>query len=185
MGRLFWQISASLDGYVAGPSGELHFTSGFIDADFERYALEMLNAIDAILLGRKTYQLFVDYWPTSTGPDADRINALPKIVFSRTLEEVDWHNARLASASVAEEIPRLKRQFSGDIALFGSAGLAATLIRLGLIDEYRIFLTPFVLGAGSRMFDDITGRIDLRLTKANTWSTGTVALHYEPVSGAR
>jgi dihydrofolate reductase len=180
MRKLFWQMNVTLDGFMEGPNRELDYTAGFADPDFDRYATEMLQSIDAILLGRRTYQLFADYWPSAAGPDADRMNQLPKVVFSRTLEKVEWNNSRLVKGKVAEEVARLKQEPGNDLALFGSADLASTLIRLGLIDEYRILLTPVVLGSGTPMFKDIRDRIGLKLTKAATWSSGIVALYYQP-----
>ncbi|MCI0662266.1 MAG: dihydrofolate reductase family protein, partial [Acidobacteria bacterium] len=89
MRKLFWQMNVTLDGFMEGPNRELNDTAGIVDEDFDRYGTEMLKSIDAILLGRRTYQLFAGYWPSATGPDAERMNELPKIVFSRTLENVD------------------------------------------------------------------------------------------------
>lgn len=165
---------------MEGPNRELDHTAHVVDKDFDRYATEMLKSIDAFVIGRRTYELFVDFWPKATGPDADRLNELPKVVFSRTLKTVEWKNARLAGGDVAEEITRLKRQPGKDIALFGSADLASTFIRLGLIDEYRIFVTPVVLGSGAPMFKNIKKRIALKLLKATAWSSGIVALTYGP-----
>jgi dihydrofolate reductase len=180
MRKLFWQMNVTLDGFMEGPNRELDFTAGFEDQDFDRYATDMLKSIDGVFLGRRTYQLFADYWPSATGPDADRLNELPKIVFSRTLEEVDWNNSRLVAADVAEEVAKLKQEPGKDLALFGSADLAATFIRLGLIDEYRILVTPVVLGSGTPMFKDVNDRIALKLLKATAWSSGIVALYYQP-----
>jgi dihydrofolate reductase len=180
MRKLFWQINATLDGFMEGPNRELDFTAQFEDQDFDRYATDMLKSIDGVLLGRRTYQLFAEYWPSATGSDADRLNQLPKIVFSRTLKQVEWNNSRLVKEGVAEEVARLKQQPGNDLALFGSANLASTLIRLGLIDEYRILVTPVVLGSGRPMFQDLKDRIGLKLLKAATWSSGIVALYYQP-----
>lgn len=178
MSELFWQVSVTLDGCIEGPNRELDDTAQMVDPDFDRYASDMLQSIDAVLLGRRTYQLFADYWPSATGPDADRLNELPKIVFSRTLETVEWKNSTLVKENVAEEVARLKQRAGKDLALFGSASLASTLIRLGLIDEYRILMTPVVLGRGTPMFKDITDRVALKLVSATTWSSGVVALYY-------
>ena len=180
MRKLFWQMSVTLDGFMEGPNRELDSTAQFVDEDFDHYATNMLKSIDVILLGRRTYQLFASYWPTTTGPDADRLNALPKVVFSRTLEKVEWNNSRLVKENVAEEIGRLKQQPGKDLALFGSADLASAFIRLGLIDEYRILVTPVVLGRGPPMFKDIKDRVSLKLSKATTWSSGIEALYYRP-----
>jgi dihydrofolate reductase len=184
MRRLFWQMNVTLDGFMEGPNRELDFTAGFEDQDFDRYATDMLKSIDGVLLGRRTYELFAGYWPSATGPDADRLNELPKTVFSRTLESVDWNNSRLVAANVAEEVAKLKQEPGRDLALFGSADLASTFIRLDLIDEYRILVTPVVLGSGTPMFKHIDDRLDLKLLKATTWRSGIVALYYQPRSAA-
>ena len=182
MRKLFWQMNVTLDGFIEGPNREFHDTAEFADPDFDQYASEMLRSIDAVLLGRMTYQLFASYWPTATGPDAERLNELPKIVFSRTLEQAQWNTSRLLKENAAEEVTRLKGQPGKDLALFGSARLAASLLRFGLIDEYRIFVTPVVLGRGTPMFKEVDSKINLTLVKMARWSSGIVALHYQPVA---
>jgi dihydrofolate reductase len=169
----------TLDGFMEGPNRELEYTAQVVDPDFDRYATEMLKSIDGMLLGRVTYDLFSSYWPTATGEDAERMNNLPKMVFSRTLEKVEWHNSRLVKGNAAQEVIRWKEQTGRDLALFGSADLASTLIRHGLIDEYRILVTPYVLGQGNPMFKNITDRFQLKLWRATAWSSGIVALFYE------
>jgi dihydrofolate reductase len=176
MRKLFWQISATLDGFMEGPNHELNDTAGIADPDFDRYASAMLQSIDTIVLGRVTYQLFADYWPSAPGPDVERMNNLPKIVFSRTLRDVKWNNSRLAGGNVVDEIRRLKQQPGRDIALFGSANLATTLSRQGLIDEYRVLVSPVILGSGNPIFEDLGRRTRLRLLKAEAWTSGVVAL---------
>lgn len=173
-------MNVTVDGFMEGPNRELDYTAQVLDKDFDRYATEMLESIDGILLGRVTYQLFAGYWPSATGQDADRMNELPKTVFSRTLQEVEWKNSRVVQENIAEEVVRLKQKRGKDLALFGSADLASTFIRHGLIDEYRILVTPFVLGSGMPMFKGIKDRLTLKLLKATTWSSGVVALCYQP-----
>lgn len=178
MRKVFWQMMVSLDGFMEGPNRELDWHVA--DEDFNRYVADMLSSIDAILLGRVTYQLFADYWPSSNDPEAHAMNELPKIVFSRTLEKVEWKNSRLAKVDVAEEVARLKRQPGKDIALFGSADLASTFMRLGLIDEYRILVNPIVLGDGRPMFKNIKDRTALKLLNTQTLGSGVVILNYQP-----
>lgn len=176
MRQVFWQIVVTLDGLVAGPNGALDW---FVpDEDFNDYVAEMLSSIDGILVGRVTYEGFAGYWPSSTDAEAPKMNALPKIVFSRTLESVDWKNSRLVKENVHEEISKLKQQPGKDIALFGSANLASTLMRLDLIDEYRIVVSPVVLGAGIPMFRDVKEATTLTLAKTQTLRSGAVILHY-------
>lgn len=178
MRKVFWQMMVTLDGFMEGPNRELdwHVT----DEDFARYVAEMERDIDTIVFGRVTYQMMAAYWPTSTEPEARMMNELPKIVFSRTLKQVEWNNSRLAKDNVGEEIARLKHQPGKDIAIIGSAGLASTFMRLGLIDEYRIFVNPVVLGGGTPMFKDVKNRTVLRLTKTETLRSGVVMLYYRP-----
>jgi dihydrofolate reductase len=155
MRRLFWQMMMSLDGYMAGPGGEMDW---FVtDDEFGQYVLEMGKTIDTIVFGRRTYEMMASYWPTSTDPEAPMMNELPKVVFSRTpskLSKLDWNNSRVARGSVAEEIAKLKAAPGRDIAMFGSADLASTFNKLGLIDEYRIFVNPVVVGRGLPLFKD-------------------------------
>jgi len=178
MSRVFFQEFVSLDGYVEGRNHELDWH--VVDGDFNRYVASMLDAIDGILLGRLTYQLFAAYWPTATNPEACRMNELPKVVFSRTLKKVEWQNARLATAPAAEEVARLKREPGRDLAIFGSANLAASLVPHGLIDEYRFFVNPVVLGGGTPLLRDLAQRTKLQLTKSETLASGVVALYYRP-----
>ncbi len=143
MRKLFWQMMVSLDGFMAGPNHELdwHVT----DEDFARYVADMEQAIDEMIFGRVTYQLMAAYWPTATDPEARMMNTLPKVVCSRTLTRVDWNNTRLVKDNVADEVRRLKQRPGKDIAIFGSAELASSLLRWGLIDEVRLFVA---LGSG-------------------------------------
>jgi dihydrofolate reductase len=183
MPKLFWQMNVTLDGLMEGPNHELDDTAGVKDSGFDKYASDMLRSIDTVLLGRRTYQLFADYWPKATGPDADRLNELPKVVFSRTLTKPDWNNSRVFSGDVAAEVNRLKRHPGKDLALFGSADLASTFMGLGLIDEYRVLITPVVLGQGTPMFKGPKGRIALELVSATRWPSGMMALTYRPTGG--
>lgn len=179
MRKIFWQINTTLDGFMEDADGNLTYTAEVEDPDFEKYASEMLTQIDGYIIGRKTYEMFVDYWPKQTGADADLLNSLPKYVVSTTLESVDWNNARLIKQDLAGEIAKLKQQDGRDIGVFGSADLAASLIKLGFIDEYRIFVTPYILGAGKRTFGKGLDVSKLRLAKSEIWRSGTAALFYE------
>lgn len=179
MGKLFWQVSMTLDGFMEDTDGNLTQTAEYEDAEFKAYATEMLKNIDGILLGRKTYDVFLTYWPTAESEDADNMNRLPKYVFSDTLEDVSWKNAELIKGDVAEAVKKLKAGAGGDLAIFGSSHLAASLGKLGLIDEYRIMITPFAQGSGGKAFKN-NELVELKLTKSEQWSAGTMALYYEP-----
>jgi dihydrofolate reductase len=178
MRKLRWQMMMSLDGFMEGPNREIDW---FVtDDEFQQYILEMGKSIDTIVFGRVTYQMMAQYWPSSNQPEAPMMNDLPKVVFSRTLDKVEWKNSRLVKGNVAEEIARLKQQPGKDLAMFGSTDLASTFMRLGLIDEYRIFVNPVVLGRGNPMFKDVKDKKALKLLKAQTFRSGNVLLYYQP-----
>jgi dihydrofolate reductase len=168
----------SLDGLMEGPNRELDWHN--TDDEFARFVKEMEKTTGSMIFGRVTYEMMAQYWPSSTEPEAAMMNELPKLVFSKTLKRVDWNNSRLATGNVAEEIATLKKQPGKDIALIGSSNLASTFIRLGLIDEYRIFVNPVVLGRGGPMFKDVKEKLNLKLTKAQPFKSGNVLLFYRP-----
>jgi dihydrofolate reductase len=154
----------------------------FFDEDAANYAHDQLFAWDALLLGRVTYQGFAAALPSMTDEVgfADRMNSMPKFVVSKTLEEVEWNNSRLIKENVAEEVSKLKQQTGQDILMYGSADLMHTLMQHDLIDEYRIWVHPVVLGSGKRLFKDGSDTTTLRLVDTKTTSTGVVVLSYQP-----
>ena len=173
----------TLDGFFAGPTGDIdwHVT----DEEFNRFYEEQLQEFGALLFGRVTYQMMASYWPTDEARAEDPVvaqamNELPKVVFSRTLNAVDWDNSRLVSDHVEEEVTSLKQQPGKDIAIFGSANLATSLIPSGLVDEFRVLVNPVVLGVGRPLFEDVKQPIKLKLTKTRTFGSGNVLLCYEP-----
>lgn len=176
MGKVFWQISTSLDGFMEGPGGDLSRTAQVADKDFDAYASRMLEGLGAFVIGRRTYELFVSYWPTAAGHDGDILNSLPKLVASGTLEKAEWNNARLIRDNVADEVTRLKGDTDKDVAIFGSANLASSLF--DVIDEFRILVTPNILGAGTPTFTAGARPSELKLKRTETWTSGTVALFY-------
>lgn len=188
MRRVVLSMFVTLDGFVSGPNGELDWMPGNEEPDKEvdLYLYEMLDEMDTILLGGKTYKLFVDFWPTATAKEeiiADKLNAMPKIVFSKTLDKVQWgkwRNARLAKGTLAEEIKRLKQETGKDMVMFGGANLAQSCMPLGLIDEYRLFVTPIILGSGKCLFENIKDTTNLKLVKTKTFKSGSVLLDYQP-----
>jgi dihydrofolate reductase len=162
----------SLDGCFEGANREIDWHN--VDAEFNEYALEMLNSADTLLFGRVTYELMAGYWPT---PDAikndpivaERMNSLPKIVFSKTLEK----------GNNAEEISKLKRQPGKDIVIYGNGSIVSAPAQLGLIDEYRIFVNPIVLGSGKPLFKGLNDRLKLKLLGTKTFHCGVALLHYQ------
>ena len=173
----------TLDGFFEGLNGEIDWHN--VDEEFNAFAIDQLNSADGLLFGRVTYQLMASYWPTpaATTDDpivANKMNTMSKIVFSKTLEKVEWNNTRLVKEHAAEEISKLKQQPGRDLFLFGSATLAATLIQNGLIDEYRIMVNPVILGSGRPLFKGIQEKLNLKLLKTKTFQNGNVLLYYQP-----
>jgi len=151
------------------------------DGELEQYALEQLHSAGALLFGRATYEGMAAYWSSASGEIAGLMNRLPKVVFSRTLDRAEWQNTSLVKGDVAAEVRRLKRVAKGQIFLFGSADLSATLMREGLFDEYRLCIVPVVLGNGKPLFGRNTARLNVKLLEARPLSSGCVLLRYEPV----
>jgi len=177
----------SLDGYFAGPKGEIDWHT--VDKEFNQYAAQTVQTFDTILFGRITYRLFENYWPnaakdpTISSEDriiANAINDMTKIVFSKTLDNVSWNNAKLYHELTAEIIQRLKQQSGKDIVIYGSGTVVQTLTNLGLIDEYRFMVGPVVLGRGKPMFENAE-KHTFKLMEARPFSaSGNVLLRYSP-----
>jgi dihydrofolate reductase len=176
--KLFAQIHVSVDGYFDGPRQELDWF--VLDDEFFAYVEEMLGSIGGILLGRTTYEGFAALWPNSTQPEAAAMNALPKFVASTTLTEATWANTTIIADDVAQFVARLKQEPGKDIALIGSSHLAATLAAHGLIDEYRFFVVPVLLGRGKRVLDGLPERLALALQSSRVFPSGVVAQYYAP-----
>jgi dihydrofolate reductase len=189
MGRLIYSMSVSLDGFVETASRSLDWVR--IDEELHSFFNDEAREMGAFLYGRRLYQLMTNYWPTAeTDPSATpamrefaRIwRDKPKIVFSRTLDGVGWHS-RLVRTDAAEEVTRLKAQPGFDMDV-GGPTTASTFMRLGLIDEYRLFVHPVILGAGTPFFAALDDRIGLTLLDTRTFGSGVVYLRYEPIRPA-
>jgi dihydrofolate reductase len=177
---------SSLDGYFAGPNGELDWPQ--VDDEMHQYAIGSAQSGGGLLFGRVTYELMSGYWPTPAALEADplvaeRMNALPKYVFSRTLDQVDWSNTTLVKDDAAQAIARLKQEPGPGLTILGSANLAASLHDSRLIDEYFVLLNPVVLGRGRPLFEGVSERLHLRLCNTRTFPGGAVLLVYEPAPG--
>ncbi len=185
MRTVIYSMGVSLDGYVAGSGGEIDWSAP--DDELHRFHNRQMREIGVHLCGRRLYETMI-YWETvEEDPSAPehvlefaRIwKALPKIVFSNTLERVEG-NATLLRDGVPEEVARLKQQPGKDLAV-GGAGLACTLVERDLIDEYRLFISPVVLGAGTPYFPALKQRINLELVETQTFSSRVVYLRYRRV----
>lgn len=178
MRRLIVSNVMSLDGFFESTDKKLDW---FVpDEDFFAYAREMLRSVDGILFGRTTYEHMAGYWPFAERDEiADKMNNLPKVVFSRTLDKVEWNHSRLVKENAAEEVSKLKRQTGKNLVILGSATLASSLLQLGLIDEYRVIISPILLGKGNPLFKGITEKINLKLQKTKLLSSGVIMLYYQ------
>jgi dihydrofolate reductase len=178
-------MSVSLDGFIAGPGGEIDWSAP--DEELHRFHNEQVRETGAHFCGRRLYEEMT-YWETAhENPSAAEHElefagiwqALPKIVFSTTLEAVVG-NARIASGGVADEVETLKAQ-PGKALAVGGAGLAATFVELGLVDEFRLFVIPVVLGGGTPYFPPVDERLDLELIESRTFASRVVYLRYRRV----
>jgi dihydrofolate reductase len=185
MSRLYVFNMITLDGFFEGANRDISWHN--VDEEFNEFAIDQLNATDHLLFGRVTYELMASYWPTPAAITNDpivagKMNSLPKTVCSKSLSTVQWNNTKLVREKIGEEISKLKQQPGKDLAVFGSANLSLTLLRLGLIDEYRIFVNPVVLGNGNSLFEGLQSKLDLKLLEVKTFRSGNVLLYYEPRS---
>ena len=181
MRRLIMWNMVTLDGFFEGlKSWEIDWHEYAWGEELEQLSINQLKSADMLLFGRVTYQGMASHWPSATGEVADFMNSIPKVVFSRTLTEAEWSNTRLVKSNAQDEVASLKQQPGKDLFIFGSAGLSSTLMGNGLIDEYRLGLTPVVLGGGNPLFKPSQERLRLRLLEARPLKSGCVILRYEP-----
>jgi dihydrofolate reductase len=180
MRKVIQHMVVSLDGFIEGPNGESDWQGYPFDEEMHRYFEELLNSVDVLLFGRIAYEGVVAYWPSATtDPQFQRMNDIQKVIFSKTLNKVEWNNARLVKDNIAEEVLEMKQQ-PGKNMLLNGASIGSTFRQLGLIDEYWLIVRPIVLGSGKPLFKDIKDRLSLRLLNAKTLSMGNVLLCYEP-----
>ncbi len=184
MRRLTVFNSVSLDGYFVDANGDMRWAH---QQDPEWLAFVNANAggESTLVFGRVTYEMMAGYWPTPAAlkalPDvAAGMNALPKIVFSRTLKQACWQNTRLVKGDLAAEVRKLKQESGPDLVILGSGSIVSQLTEAHLIDEYQLALTPVILGGGRTMFDGVKAPVHLTLKKARTFGNGSVVLWYEP-----
>jgi dihydrofolate reductase len=184
MRKIVVMISISLDGFIEGPEGQLDWHR--VDDELHDHFNHELAAMGAFLNGRVMYELMAQYWPTAdadaSSPRAVREFAriwrdMPKLVFSRTLERADW-NATIVRDVVADDILKLKAQPGGDLSL-GGADLAAAFMRHGLVDEFRLYIHPIVLGRGKPLFRAADAPLNLRLVETRAFGSGVVLVRYE------
>lgn len=176
----------TLDGVVEAPGGDETnhphggWQAGYRDPVGGKYKMDELASVDALLLGRKTYDQFAKYWPTQTGPGfGERMNALPKYVVSTSLQKADWNNTQILR-DVAKEVAELKQTSGGDILIYGSATLVKSLMHHDLVDELRLLLYPVSVGGGLKLFDDKFEMKKFKLKHSVVMDNGVLILEYLP-----
>jgi len=190
MRKLVLFLHASLDGFVEGPNGKMDIGYISYDADLEKHAKEILSTADTVIWGRGTYQMMHSYWssvpsnPSASQHERDHaewIEKTAKIVFSTTLENVEWNNSRLVKEDVEEEIKNLKQQPGKDMVILGSPRFAHYLMQLDLIDEYKITVSPVLIGSGLPLFQGIKEKINLKLIENKTFDSGAIGIVYQTI----
>jgi dihydrofolate reductase len=186
MRKLKLQMQVSVDGFVAGANGEMDWMVFDWDDELKNYVNEITEPVDCIILGRKLAQGFIPSWtsqidnPETANAFAHKMVDTPKIVFSQTIENVEWENTKLAKGDSAQEIAQLKKQPGNDIIVYGGGSFVSFLIMEGLIDEYNLFINPVALGKGMTIFNSLEDKLNLTLVKNKTFDCGIVVLCYEP-----
>jgi dihydrofolate reductase len=181
MRRIIFQMMLSIDGFYEGPNGELEWH--VVNDEFNSYAHRLLDSLDGLIFGRKTYELMANYWPTEDGLRDDPVtakymNSLHKYVVSKTLKKVDWENSSLLKDNPGEEIAGLKAQPGKGLAIFGSSDLFVSLNRPELIDEYRIFFAPVILGKGKPLFARLKNPLKLKFVGSRVFHSGVIMNSY-------
>ncbi len=180
MRKMIVEVEVSLDGAMGSESMDFwNQLFAFHSPDVTEYLNNLLLTPDALVMGRATYEVFSQVWPTRDGEDADHINGMPKFVASRTLKEPLQWNARLIQGDAVEEIKRLKEEPGKSLLQYGVGELTHTMLKAGLVDELRVLVNPFTFGEGPRIFEHM-GVTVMKLMETQTFSSGVVALHYEP-----
>ena len=184
MRKIIVEVEVSIDGGMGGENADFwQEVFPFHSDDVTEYLDDILFEPDALLMGEKTYRFFAVVWPQCEGKQADKINSMPKYVASRSLKEpLDW-NASLLKGDVVEAIKALKAQPGKSLLQYGVGELTRTMLEHGLVDEIRILVLPFTYGAGPRIFDHMSVHT-MKLLEAKTFSSGAVALRYQPSTTA-
>jgi dihydrofolate reductase len=184
MRKVIYGMSISLDGFIEAPGGDLSWSVP--DEELHQHFNERESTFDIHLYGRRLYEIMAAYWPTADeNPQASKVEIeyariwkrIPNVVFSQTLDQVGW-NSRLFRGDIAAEVKRLK-ELPGKDMVVGGAGLAASFMQLGLIDEYWLYLRPVILGGGKAMFSPLPDRINLQLVETRQFKCGVSLLRYQ------
>lgn len=185
MGKLILSMMTSLDGFVAGSNNELDWVVW--EEEMDRDSAELMQSVDTMLVGYGAYKDMVGYWPAaltkpgseSEGAFAQLINEKPKVIISQTEQELLWKNEELLVVTdLAKQVMDLKES-KGDIVFYGGAGLAQSMVAAGVIDEYRLYVSPVAIGKGKALFSGVSAHIKMHATVAKVYESGAVMLHYK------
>jgi dihydrofolate reductase len=189
MRKVIVTMWVSLDGFISGPNDDMSWV--MVDDEMGQYEDDTVSAADTLILGRVTYQSFAGAWPyvpdnpAASGGEkeyARKLNSMRKVVFSRTLEAVEWNNSTLFPEINPDDVAQLKQGEGKNIVIYGSASVIQTLTALGLIDEYQLLVHPVLLGGGKRLFREGGAKTALRLVETKTFGSGVVRLSYQPAN---
>lgn len=186
MRRLTVFNSVTLDGYFTGTNGDLSWAHKNADAEWNAFTAENASGGGGeLLFGRITYEMMASFWPTPAAEQsqpevAAGMNAMPKVVFSRTLKDASWSNTKLVKDDPVSAVRRMKSERGDDLLIFGSGTIVSQLTQARLIDEYQIVLVPIILGAGRTMFEGLKKPLNLKRTKSRAFGNGNMVLSYEP-----
>jgi dihydrofolate reductase len=186
MRRLIVFNSTTLDGYFVGPNGDLGWAHGGPpDPEFDAFIADNAGSGGQLLFGRVTYQLMAAYWPTAEARQAapavaEGMNTMPKVVFSRTMEQASWSNTTVVKGDIAAAVRRMKAEPGPDMVIMGSGSIVAQLTPAGVIDEFQLVVTPVVLGKGRTMFDGLEAPLALERTDSRSFPGGKVFVCYRP-----
>ena len=179
MRKIILSMMVSVDGFIEGTGKELDWHHW--NNEMDKYMGDFFESVDTIIMGRKNYELMADYWPTITTEDpviTDKMNNLPKLVFSKTLTSSGWNNCRFMNEIDVDEINKMKEQDGKNMVIFGGAAIASAFTKKELIDEYRIVVNPIILGGGTPLFNDDNKQLELFLMQSKAFNCGNVLLHY-------
>jgi dihydrofolate reductase len=184
--KLKLHVQMSVDGCIAGPNGEMDWMVGLSDDKIIKYENDLMESIDTILLGRKMTDVFISTWSDVINkPDdpwyafAKKMIEIPKVVFTKTLNKSKWINTDIATGDLTDEIIKLKSRDGKDMIVYGGASFDSSLIKLGLIDEFLLFINPVAIGNGMTIFKDLNEIQKFNMVKSIAFDSGEVLLHYE------
>lgn len=184
MAKLTVFENVTLDGYFCGPNGDLSWAKQNIDEEWNKFVEENASAGGILLMGKVTYDMMIQYWPTPQAAKndpvvAEQMNNRRKFVFSRTLDKPTWSNTKIIKGDIAAEVKRLKEESEKDMTILGSGSIVSQLTQAGLIDEYKLSVNPVIIGKGRTVFEGLKDKMNLKLTKSRNFKNGNVVLYYQ------